>query len=92
MCREESMSVGDRLRLGIISLMIGCMRIGRSLRRHEGLQVLRGAGIAGVVLNPFDGPSVTGVLAGSLLPLLVAGQIHDTKTTAVRAVLKTVSL
>lgn len=85
-------SVSHRLRLGIISLMIGCMRIGRSLRRHEGLQVLRGAGIAGVILNPFDSPSVTGVFAGSILTLLVAGQIHDTQTTAMRAVLKTVSL
>lgn len=70
------MSVGDRLRLGIISLMAVGMRTGRNSRSHEGLQILAVAGIAGVILNPFDGPSVTGVLARSLLPLLVAGQIH----------------
>nr|DAI25283.1 MAG TPA: hypothetical protein [Caudoviricetes sp.] len=85
-CWEESMSVGDRLRLGIISLMNGGMRTGRNSRSHEGLQILAVAGIAGVILNPFDGPSVTGVFAGSLLPLLVAGHIHDTQTAAVRAV------
>lgn len=79
------MSVGDRLRLGIISLMTDVMRTGRNSRSHEGLQILAVAGIADVILNPLDGPSVTGVLARSLLPLLVAGQIHDTQTAAVRS-------
>ena len=84
-------SVSHWLRLGIISLMIGGVRPGRNSRSHEGLQILAVAGIADVILNPFDGPSVTGVLAGGLLPLLVAGQIHDTRRRRCVPFLNTVS-
>lgn len=70
--------------------MVGGLRSGgRCLcRGHEGLQVLRIAGITGVILHPFDGPSVTGVLTGFVLTLLVAGQVHDTKTTPMRPILE----